>query len=88
MLAWARAAGLEDVSATSTTWCFATPQDRQWWGGMWADRILKSEMARQAIASGAATGEDLHRISEGWRTWTAAEDGWMSLLHGEIICRA
>ncbi|MCW2638360.1 MAG: methyltransferase type 11 [Dactylosporangium sp.] len=88
MLAWARAAGLDDVTATSTTWCFATPEDREWWGGMWADRILKSEMARQAIASGAATEEDLRRISEGWRAWTAAEDGWMSLLHGEIICRA
>jgi SAM-dependent methyltransferase len=88
MLAWARAAGLDDVTATSTTWCFATPEDRTWWGGMWAERILKSDMARQALASGAATEDDLHRISEGWRAWTATEDGWMSLLHGEILCRA
>lgn len=86
MLAWARQAGLTDVTATSSTWCFATPEDRAWWGGMWADRILKSDMARHALASGAATEEDLRRISEGWREWTAAEDGWMSLLHGEILC--
>jgi SAM-dependent methyltransferase len=88
MLAWAHAAGLTEVAATSSTWCFATPEDREWWGGMWAERILKSDMARQAIDSGAASEVDLGRISEGWRGWTAAADGWMSLLHGEIRCRA
>jgi SAM-dependent methyltransferase len=87
MLAWAHAAGLDDVTATSTTWCFATPQDRAWWGGMWADRILKSDLARQALASRSATEEDLRRMSQGWRAWTADADAWMSLLHGEILGR-
>ncbi|QFY08913.1 methyltransferase domain-containing protein [Nonomuraea phyllanthi] len=88
LLSWARAAGFTDVTATSSTWCFATPDDRAWWGGMWADRILQSSMARQALESGAATEADLRRISEAWRAWAAAEDGWLSILHGEIICRA
>ncbi|TDD44413.1 methyltransferase domain-containing protein [Nonomuraea terrae] len=88
LLSWARAAGFTDVTATSSTWCFATPQDRAWWGGMWAERVLSSAMAEQALATGAATEADLRRISEGWLEWTAAEDGWLSLLHGEIICRA
>lgn len=87
LLSWAREAGFEEVTATSSTWCFATPQDRAWWGGMWAERILKSDMAAQALASGAATEDDLRRISDGWRGWAAAEDGWMSVLHGEILCR-
>jgi ubiquinone/menaquinone biosynthesis C-methylase UbiE len=87
MLSWARAAGFEDVTATSSTWCFATPEDRAWWGGMWAERVLRSAMAEQALATGAATEADLRRISEGWLKWAAAEDGWLSLLHGEIICR-
>lgn len=87
LLSWARAAGFTDVTATSSTWCFATPDDRAWWGGMWADRILKSDMARQAIASGAATEDDLRRISAGWRAWAGEADGWMSLLHGELVCR-
>jgi hypothetical protein len=55
---------------------------------MWAERILRSDMARQAVTSGAATGADLRRISAGWQTWAQAPDGWFSLLHGEIICRA
>ncbi|MGC9665003.1 methyltransferase domain-containing protein [Planosporangium sp. 12N6] len=87
LLAWAHAAGLTDVTATSSTWCFATPADRAWWGGMWAERILKSDLARQALASGAATDEDLHRIADAWRSWAADADGWLSLPHGEILCR-
>ena len=55
---------------------------------MWADRILKSDMATQALASEAATEEDLQRISAAWQTWAAHPDGWLSLLHGELICRA
>lgn len=88
LLSWAHAAGFEEVTATSSTWCFATPDDRAWWGGMWAERILKSDMARQTIASGAATEADLHRISAAWRAWAEAPDGWLSLLHSEIRCRA
>jgi SAM-dependent methyltransferase len=87
LLAWAHAAGFTDVTATSSTWCFADPQDRAWWGGMWADRVLASDMARTALATGAATEADLHRIAEAWKSWAADPDGWISLLHGELICR-
>ena len=88
LLSWAHAAGFTDVTATSSTWCFATAEDRAWWGDLWADRTLVSDFARTALASGAATNEDLHRISAGWRAWAADDDGWISLLHGEILCRA
>lgn len=87
LLSWARTAGLTEVAATSSTWCFATPTDREWWGGMWADRIQESVMARQLIDSGLATTVDLRRISATWRSWVEAEDGWFSILHGEILCR-
>jgi len=88
LLSWARAAGFEDVTATSTTWCFSTPEDRAWWGGMWAERVRKSAMAEQALATGAATESDLRRIADGWLEWAAADDGWLSIVHGEILCRA
>jgi SAM-dependent methyltransferase len=88
LLSWAHAAGFTDVTATSSTWCFATGADRAWWGDLWADRTLVSDFARTALASGAATNEDLHRISAGWRAWAVDDDGWISLLHGEILCRA
>src|SRR4051812_47640000 len=31
LLGAAHAAGFEQVTATSSTWCFATPEDREWW---------------------------------------------------------
>lgn len=87
LLSWALAAGFEKVDATASTWTFANEADRQWWGGMWADRILRSDLARQARDSGVPD-EDLQRISDAWRTWAAAPDGWISILHGEILATA
>lgn len=87
LLSWARRAGFTDITATSSTWCFATPEDRQWWGGMWADRILDSAIAGQLRRAGLASEADLAEISRGWLTWAAAPDGWFSVLHGELICR-
>jgi ubiquinone/menaquinone biosynthesis C-methylase UbiE len=88
LLAWAHAAGFADVTPSASTWCFANEADRAWWGGMWADRILDSAMARQAVEAGYATPTDLEEISRAWQSWAAHPDGWMALLHGEILARA
>ncbi|WP_406477742.1 methyltransferase domain-containing protein [Streptomyces platensis] len=88
LLAWARAAGFTDITPSAGTWCHADDADRAHWGGMWADRILDSAIADQARRDGLATEDDLRRISAAWRTWAADPDGWISVLHGEIICRA
>ncbi|MFJ2370270.1 class I SAM-dependent methyltransferase [Microbacterium sp. NPDC087665] len=88
LLSWARAAGFDDVTATASTWCYATPDERAWWGGMWADRILESALARQLVDSGMATPADLQQISDAWKRWADAGDGWYLVPHGEIICRA
>ncbi len=87
LLAWARAAGFTDVTPSSSTWCYADDADRTWWGGMWADRILVSAMATQVLAEGRASQVDLERISRGWDAWAQDADGWLSILHGEILCR-
>lgn len=88
LVSWARAAGFDDIRATSSTWCFSDPEDRAWWGGMWADRFTDSAVARQLVDSGDATTADLARVADGWRSWAGAEDGWFSVLHGEILARA
>ena len=85
--AWARQAGLTDVTATTSTWTYATPLEREWWGGLWADRTVKSSYAANAISDGYATVGDLERIAEGWRAWAAHQDGWFSIVNGEILCR-
>lgn len=88
LLSWARDAGFAEVTATASVWCFASAEDRYWWGGMWADRIVGSDLARQLLASGMATESDLRRIADGWRAWAAAPDGWFTVLHGEVLCQA
>ena len=55
---------------------------------MWADRILTSDLTRQLIDSQAATQGELEAISQVWRDWADSPDGWMSLLHGEILAWA
>lgn len=88
LLAWARAAGFDDITASASTWCYATPEEREWWGGMWADRILESALARQLVDDGLATPGDLRDISEAWKRWACDGDGWFLVPHGEILARA
>jgi ubiquinone/menaquinone biosynthesis C-methylase UbiE len=88
LLSWAHAAGFEDVRPGASVWCFATPDDRAWWGGLWADRMTGSAIARQAVREGFATEDELGAIAEGWRRWAAHPDAWYAVLHGEILCRA
>lgn len=88
LLGWAHAAGFTAVTATSSTWCFAAPDDRDFWGGMWAERIVSSALADQLVDEGRATRGDLERISAAWREWADHPDGWLSVLHSELVCTA
>jgi ubiquinone/menaquinone biosynthesis C-methylase UbiE len=88
LLSWARAAGFADVTATGSLWSYATAATREWWGGMWAHRILGSGVARELLGLGLATTAQLEEISAAWRAWAVAPDGWLSIPHGEILCRA
>lgn len=87
LLAWANQAGFGDVRASASLWCYATPEDRAWWGGMWADRIVSSAMAQQAVAEGLETAETLAALSQGWQEWADDPDGWFVIVHGEVLCR-
>jgi ubiquinone/menaquinone biosynthesis C-methylase UbiE len=87
LLAWAHRAGLTRAEASAGTWCYADPAARAWWSGLWAERIVDSAIASQAQDYGYASRADLERIADGWRAWGGAEDGWFTVLHGEIVCR-
>jgi SAM-dependent methyltransferase len=88
LLAWAREAGFEDVVSTASVWCYATPADRDWWGGLWAERTVASSYAQCAIATGEADEQALQRIAEAWRAWAHSPDAWFTVPHGEILCAA
>jgi len=87
LLSWARAAGFREVRATSSTWCLATPEDRAWWGGLWADRVQRSDLAGHLRGVGADE-EQLDAIARAWRRWSGDDVGWFSVLHAEVLCDA
>ncbi|MBF5080813.1 class I SAM-dependent methyltransferase [Quadrisphaera sp. INWT6] len=96
LLAWARAAGLGGggtsgagggISSSASAWCYASPAEREWWGTSWAGRATASAFADHALASGAASAEQLDGVAAAWRRWAASEDGWIALLHGELLVR-
>lgn len=85
---WARAAGLHvDIFSTST-WTYATPEQRTWWGGLWADRVTRSGFAARAIAHGDTDEEELRDFAAAWRGWAREPDAVFVVTHGELIARA
>ena len=86
---WAHQAGFawEDITTTTSTWCFSTPADRSWWSSMWADRTLHSAFAKQAKNVGLASEDQLQQIAQAWHAWGDHPAGWFLVVHGEIICR-
>ncbi len=87
LLGWAHEAGFSEVIPSASVWCYATPDTRATWGGMWAERI-HSAVGRMAVDRGLATQADLDAIAQGWRDWAAHPDGWLVIPHGEILARA
>jgi ubiquinone/menaquinone biosynthesis C-methylase UbiE len=84
---WASAAGLREVAATASVWCFSSPEDLSWWTSTWAERLVDSDFGRQAVALALSDRAELHALSDGWRLWGTQPDAWFAVLHGEIICR-
>jgi ubiquinone/menaquinone biosynthesis C-methylase UbiE len=84
---WALAAGFREVEAGGSLWVFSSDEDRAWWGGMWADRVLESAFAATASENGLATRDDLESISAAWRAWANDPEGTLFMPHGEIVAR-
>ncbi|WP_442902019.1 methyltransferase domain-containing protein [Geodermatophilus sp. FMUSA9-8] len=87
LLSWAHAAGLRDVTASASSWCYASAAEREWWGRSWAGRATASAFAEQAVAYGLATRDELGELAAAWLRWAAADDGWLGMLHGELLVR-
>ncbi|KAI9699095.1 MAG: hypothetical protein M1836_003284 [Candelina mexicana] len=87
--AWAHEAGFDWSSITATTgnWCYNTHEEREWWSQLWADRVVASSFAKNAVDGGHATEADLTRIREAFLAWGAREDAWYGDIHGQILCR-
>jgi len=83
--AWALQAGCSDVTTSASAWCYATSDERAWWGGLWADRIVGTALGARAVELGLSDPRELQDLAAAWRAWAATDDAWFAVLHGEIL---
>lgn len=87
LLGWVQELEVHDIEATSSTWTFADPASRAWWGGLWADRVRESSFATHALEHGLSDAEELASIAAAWHHWAEQPDGYFVVPHGEVIAR-
>ncbi|MFC4335281.1 methyltransferase domain-containing protein [Salininema proteolyticum] len=87
--AWCVEAGIEteDIAMTTSAWTYSTPEELEWWCGLWAERLESSELAAIAVEKGFASLGDLGRLAEAWRLWSQDPEAWFMVPHGEILAR-
>jgi SAM-dependent methyltransferase len=83
--AWVRAAGFAAPVMTSSTWTFADPGTRAWWGGLWAERVEHSAFAEQALAYGLSDPAELAEMAGAFNRWAEHPDATFIVLHGEVV---
>jgi ubiquinone/menaquinone biosynthesis C-methylase UbiE len=85
--AWVGAAGFVDLRVSSSTWTFAEPAGRSWWGRLWADRVRYSSFATQAKEYGLCDDAHLADIADAFESWASAPDGVFVVVHVEVLAR-
>ncbi len=87
LAAWVASAGFSLVETSAATWTFEEPDERSWWGGLWADRILHSEFGRQGIEYGFTTTQELSSLSDAFRQWSEVNGATFHVEHAEVLAR-
>jgi SAM-dependent methyltransferase len=82
---WVRESGLTELQISGDLWTFSDEASRTWWGGSWADRVLNSTFATQALAYGLSTRSELESISAAWRRWLNDESATFGVPNIEVI---
>jgi len=85
LFSWVSQISFSNIDVSTSTWTFATPESREWWGRLWADRIQKSTFAEQVLTHGLVQKETLNELSDAFANWAAQPDGFFLVPHGEII---
>jgi SAM-dependent methyltransferase len=80
-------AGFGSVEVSSSTWTYADPEARAWWGGLWADRVRFSRFGEQAVEYGLSDTAELEAIAAAFTRWAEAPDAVFVIPHVEILAR-
>lgn len=88
LVSWILEAGFTEFVPSASNWLYATPERRAWFGDGWAQRVLHSAFAAQALERELTDQAGLARMAGGWRRWSQSPDGWFLIPSGEIIAWA
>jgi ubiquinone/menaquinone biosynthesis C-methylase UbiE len=87
LASWVSEAGFALVEESFSTWTFDEPDERTWWGGLWADRVLHSEFASQGVEYGLTSFAELSTLSDAFRSWSELGDSTFNVEHVEVLAR-
>lgn len=87
LIAWAHAAGLRELTASSANWLYTSPQERAWLSTVWSGRVEQSAFAQQAVEYGLSSKEELAEIAANWRSWAEEDNGFFLMPNTEVIAR-
>lgn len=86
---WARQAGFKphEIEKSVTGTCSATPEKREKFRLFVHDQLGEKSMMRAGALKMGKTKEELDEVLKAVDDWAANEDGWVSMMCGEVICR-
>jgi ubiquinone/menaquinone biosynthesis C-methylase UbiE len=84
---WVWEAGFEDVTASATTWTYASEAAVEGWRKLWTSRLLEARMGRDAVEMGLATRAEIEDLAAGFDAWAARPHPFFAFLHGEVLAR-
>jgi ubiquinone/menaquinone biosynthesis C-methylase UbiE len=85
LLEWVTTAGFRNPVATTSTWTYATPESRQGWAELWANRLVLDRFVERAEAHDVSNREELDRVGSAFRKWAREPAGWFAFIHGEVV---
>lgn len=84
---WALQAGFSQIESSAAVWCYASDDEVTWWSGLWADRVVYSSFAEQALERGIADRAGLRELRAAWHEWGSKPEAWFLVPHGQILAR-
>ncbi len=77
MLKYALEAGFEegDVTPSSTAWCYADPELREWRGSLWAMRVQEGKFREYMLESEVSVQDIESMAVAAWKEWSEKPDG-------------
>ncbi len=82
---WVAEADLKEIAVSGTLWTFCDPESREWWGGSWEERVVRSAFATQAVEYQLSDEHELQQLAAAWRAWVDSPHGSFGVPHVEVL---